>query len=178
MSVHKLGASAIKDQPQHAGSSRPARRRVAVLYASAMLLSLVGLADATYLTINHLTGQNARCTVTGGCNEVLGSIYSSVGGVPLAAFGAFAYFMVFSLATLALYGYRRAASALVLLVALMLLTTLWLLYVQAFVLHKYCEYCLLSAAVTLGLTGIVIALRFGRPFEDVSGQDSKSSGRL
>jgi uncharacterized membrane protein len=130
------------------------------------LLALTGLADAIYLTINHLTGQSARCTVTGGCNEVLGSAYSSIGGVPLAAFGVLAYFTVFSLATLALYGYRRAASALTVLVALMLMTTLWLLYVQAFILHKYCEYCLLSAAITLALTGVVIALRFVRPVED------------
>ena len=140
--------------------------RVRVLYAIMTLLALTGLADAIYLTINHLTGQSARCTVTGGCNEVLSSAYSSIGGVPLAAFGALAYFTVFSLATLALYGYRRAASVLAVLVALMLMTTLWLLYVQAFILHKYCEYCLLSAAITLALTGIVIALRFVRPVED------------
>ena len=144
----------------------PERGRVRVLYAIMTLLALTGLADAIYLTINHLTGQSARCTVTGGCNEVLGSAYSSIGGVPLAALGALAYFTVFSLATLALYGYRRAASALTVLVALMLMTTLWLLYVQAFILHKYCEYCLLSAAITLVLTGLVIALRFVRPVED------------
>ena len=165
MSVGKLGASAIKDRQQQV-MMRPLRGRARVLYAIATLLALTGLADAIYLTINHLTGQSARCTVTGGCNEVLGSVYSSVCGVPLAAFGALAYFTVFSLATLALYGYRRATSALALLVALMLMTTLWLLYVQAFILHKYCEYCLLSAAITLALTGVVIALRFVRPVED------------
>ncbi len=137
-----------------------------MLYVIAMLLALVGLADALYLTINHLTGQNARCTITGGCGEVLGSAYSSVGGVPVAAIGALAYFTVFSLATLALFGYTRAQMLLSLIVGLMFLTTLWLLFVQAFILHKYCEYCLLSAAITFGLTGIVIALKFVRPDKD------------
>ncbi len=165
MSVRKPRALATKDQQQHAGS-RPARGRAGVLYVIATLLSLVGLADATYLTINHLTGQNARCTITGGCGEVLGSAYSTVGGVPVAALGALAYFTVFSLATLALFGYTRARMLLSLVVGLMLLTTLWLLFVQAFILHKYCEYCLLSAAITLGLTGIVIALKFVRPDKD------------
>jgi uncharacterized membrane protein len=145
---------------------RPASGRARVLYIIMTLLALSGLADSIYLTINHLTGQSARCTVTGGCNEVLGSAYSSLGGVPLAAFGMLAYFTVFSLATLALYGYRQAQALLNVLVALMLMTTLWLLYVQAFILHKYCEYCLLSAAITLALTGVVIALRFVRPVED------------
>jgi uncharacterized membrane protein len=65
-------------------------------YTLAALLALVGLADALYLTINHLTGQTARCTVAGGCNEVLGSAYASVGGMPIAALGAAAYFAVFS----------------------------------------------------------------------------------
>lgn len=166
MSVGKLEAKAAKDRQQQS-NMRPVRGRGRVLYAIMTLLALVGLADAIYLTINHLTGQNARCTVTGGCNEVLGSVYSSVGGVPLAAFGALAYFTVFSLATLALYGYRRAQTLLTTLVALMLMTTLWLLYVQAFILHKYCEYCLLSAAITLALTGIVIALRFVPSVEDI-----------
>ncbi|HEV2915600.1 MAG TPA: vitamin K epoxide reductase family protein [Pyrinomonadaceae bacterium] len=127
-----------------------------MLYAIAALLALLGLADAVYLTINHLTGQTARCTVTGGCNEVLGSAYATAGGVPIAALGAVAYFAVFSLATLVLFGYRWARTILALLVGLMLLTTLWLLFVQAFILHKFCDYCLLSATIILILSGIVV----------------------
>ena len=160
MSARQRKASAIRAQQQQAADARTVRGRAAVLLVTAALLSLLGLADAVYLTINHLTGQSARCTVTGGCNEVLGSAYSTLGGVPLALFGALAYFVAFSLATLAIFGYRLARTVLEGLVALMLLTTLWLLYVQAFVLHKYCEYCLFSAVLTLALTGIVIALRF------------------
>jgi uncharacterized membrane protein len=91
---------------------------------------------------------------------VLGSAYSSVGGVPVAALGALAYFTVFSLVTLAFFGYRQARMLLALVVALMLLATLWLLFVQAFILHKYCEYCLFSAALTLILSGLVVALRY------------------
>lgn len=134
-------------------------------YMIAALLSLVGLADAGYLTINHLTGQTARCTVAGGCNEVLGSAYASVGGLPIAAIGALAYFSVFSLATLALFGYRRARTLLALLVGLMLLASLWLLFVQAFILHKFCDYCLLSAATTMMLAGVVFASRIIRAKE-------------
>jgi len=37
----------------------------------------------------------------------------------------------------------------------MFLTSLWLLYLQAFVIHHFCQYCLLSAGVTTILTAIV-----------------------
>jgi uncharacterized membrane protein len=76
--------------------------------------------------------------------------------VPLAALGAVAYFTVFSLATLAAFGYRLVGKLLAALVALMFLTTLWLIYLQAFVIHHFCQYCLLSAAVTITLTVLVM----------------------
>jgi uncharacterized membrane protein len=129
-----------------------------LLYAIAALLSLTGLADAIYLTVEHLMGETATCVVTRGCAEVLGSKYATVGKVPLAALGALAYFTAFSLATLAAFGYRRAAICLMFLVQAIFAVTLWLLLVQAFVLHAFCDYCLFSAAVTLLLTGLVATL--------------------
>jgi len=78
--------------------------------------------------------------------------------MPVAAFGCLAYFSVFSLATFAAFAYRRAAALLTLLVGAMFLVTLWLLYVQAFVLHAYCRYCLFSAAITFLLAGLMIAI--------------------
>jgi uncharacterized membrane protein len=144
--------------------SRPgAARHPALIYGPAMLVSLIGLGDSIYLTVQHLTGQSVRCTVTTGCSAVLSSHYSTIAGVPTAAFGAFAYFAAFSLATLAVFGYERARTALTILVAPMLIMTLWLLYVQAFVLRAYCEYCLLSAGMTLALAALVAAARFVIP---------------
>lgn len=129
---------------------------------AAAALALTGLADALYLTVKHLSGQSVQCTVTTGCEEVLTSAYASIGGFPLAALGALAYFMVFSLATLSLFGYEAARRLLFYLVTLMLLTSLFLIYVQAFVLGHWCQYCLLSAAVTCSLMGVVVAERFSR----------------
>ena len=126
------------------------------LYAVAALLSLVGLADALYLTIEHVTGQSVRCTIISGCSEVLSSPYAVVAGVPLALIGAAAYFTVFSLATLAAFGYRTAGKFLFVLVAAMFLVSLWLIYLQAFVIREFCQYCLLSALITLGLSVVVL----------------------
>jgi uncharacterized membrane protein len=146
----------------HAGkreTESPPQGRVSRLYSLAAVLSLVGLADAIYLTVEHLTGRSVRCTVTSGCSEVLSSPYATIGGYPLALFGALGYFTAFSLATLAAFGSTRAGNLFAALVALMFATSLWLLYLQAFVLHAFCQYCLLSAAITTLLAVIVVARR-------------------
>jgi uncharacterized membrane protein len=133
-------------------SSTDSRQSIAWPYLVTALLSLVGLGDALYLTVQDLTGQSLRCTIVAGCSEVLSSPYAHIGRIPLAVLGAFAYFTVFSLSILAAFGYDFARPLLTALVALMFLTTLWLLYLQAFVIHHFCQYCLLSAAVTITLT--------------------------
>ena len=134
-----------------------ARFRI-ILYTVAAIASLAGLADATYLTVQALTGETLVCGGSPDCFRVLGSSYARIAGVPIAAFGTLAYFSVFSLATLAVFGYSRARTFLILAVGAMFLVTLWLLYVQAFILHAYCRYCLFSAAIIFLLAGVVIAI--------------------
>jgi uncharacterized membrane protein len=126
------------------------------LYLTAAVVSLLGLADAIYLTVEHVTGQSVRCTIIAGCSEVLSSSYAVIAGVPLAMIGAAAYFGVFSLSTLAAFGYRIAGTLLTPLVLLMFLFSLWLIYLQAFVIHAFCQFCLFSAAITTALTVIVL----------------------
>ena len=129
------------------------------LYALAALLALFGLADALYLTIEHVTGQSVRCTILAGCSAVLSSPYAVVAGIPLAAVGAAAYFSAFSLAILTLFGYRQAGKLLLALVIAMFAVSLWLIYLQAFVIREFCQYCLLSALITTTLLVVVFISR-------------------
>jgi len=129
-----------------------------IIYIVAAIVSLAGLADATYLTVQALTGETLGCGGSPDCFKVLGSAYARVAGIPVASFGVLGYFSVFTFATFALFGYARARIFLILTVGAMFLGTLWLLYVQAFLLHAYCRYCLFSAATTFLLAGLVIAL--------------------
>jgi uncharacterized membrane protein len=85
--------------------------------------------------------------------------------VPLALLGAIAYFTVFSLAVLAAYGYRWTSKLLALVVGVMFAMTLWLLYLQAFVIGHFCQFCLLSALVTTVLSILVIAALRATPKE-------------
>ena len=89
----------------------------------------------------------------------MSSEYATVRGIPLAMIGAAAYFTVFSLAVLAAYSYKWAGKLLTVVVGFMFVTTLWLLYLQAFVIKHFCQFCLLSALVTTILTVLVIIAR-------------------
>jgi uncharacterized membrane protein len=128
-----------------------------VLYVVAAFVSLVGLSEATYLTVIYLTGATAVCGGSASCFEVLGSKYAKIGGIPITAFGTVAYFTVFGLAIFAAFGYARARGFFALAVWAMFGFTLWLLFVQAFILHAFCRYCLFSAAMIFLLAGIVVA---------------------
>jgi uncharacterized membrane protein len=128
------------------------------LYTAVAIVSLAGLADATYLTVQALTGETLSCGGSPDCFRVLGSSYAKVGAIPVALLGALAYFTVFSFATFAAFGRGGVRKFLALIVGAMFMATLWLLYVQAFLLHAYCRYCLFSAAITFLISGLLIAV--------------------
>ena len=136
--------------------------KIAKLPLAAALVALVGLADAVYLTINHYTGEKVPCSVTGGCEAVLTSAWSEIGGVPLAAFGAAAYFTAFSLAILAAFGNRLMWRVFGVVATFMAVFSVYLLYVQKFEIKQFCQYCLLSAATSVTLFLIALWSRFWR----------------
>jgi uncharacterized membrane protein len=133
-----------------------ASRLRVILYTVAAIVSLAGLADATYLTVQALTGETLGCGGSSDCVRVLGSSYARVARIPVAAFGSLAYFGAFSFATFAAFGYERARTFFVIIVWAMFGVTLWLLYVQAFLLHAFCQFCLFSAALVFMLAASVV----------------------
>ena len=127
-----------------------------ILYVIAAGICLIGLADATYLMVQYLTGETAVCGASPDCSKVLTSPYAKVARIPVAAFGVLGYFGAFSLATFAAFGYARARRLFAFAVGAMFAATLWLLFVQAFLLHAFCRYCLFSAALVFVLAAMVI----------------------
>ena len=128
-----------------------------IIYIAIAVLALVGVAETVYLTALHLAGAHVACIASANCSRVLGSSYAEIGGFPLAAIGAAGYFAVFSFSTLALFGIPRAPLLLGLTIGAMFLATLYLLYLQAFVLKSFCDYCLFSAALVFLLAGLLVA---------------------
>jgi len=132
----------------------------------AVIVALIGIADAVYLTVHHYTAEAVPCSLTGGCEQVLTSEYAEIAGVPLAAFGAAAYFIAFSLALLSIYGNRMAWAIFGVQVVLMAIFTGWLIYVQAALIGAFCQFCLLSAATTFTLAILYfVSLRIRRSSE-------------
>jgi len=122
-----------------------------VLPILAVCFSLVGLADSVYLTANHLTNQSVPCDIVVGCEKVLSSEYSEFRGIPISILGAFAYFISFSAATLSFNQNRYAWMFLTVHSTGMAVFSGWLVYLQAFVIGAFCQFCLLSAATSMGL---------------------------
>lgn len=131
----------------------PASKAVPIIAA---LVALVGLTDAVYLTIHHYTAEPVPCSIVEGCEMVLTSDYAAIGGVPIAALGALAYAAAFILAVLTAFGKTSFWKLYGAHTALMAAITVYLIYLQAFVIGAFCQFCLLSAAVTFTLFLIFI----------------------
>ena len=114
------------------------------------VLSLAGLALATYLSVEHVTGGEAACVVSEGCGDVTTSEYAVLLGVPVAFIGVAGYGALL-LGTLAYLGLDSPTNSLAYVLLGMALLgeslTAYFVYTQAFRIHAYCVYCLASAAV-------------------------------
>jgi uncharacterized membrane protein len=145
-------------------TSNNAGSTVAKLPITAAIVALLGLADAIYLTIHHYTAEAVPCGLEFDCGAVLGSPYAEIAGVPLAAFGAAAYFAAFSLALFTAFGNQGLWKVFGIQATLMAVVSVYLIYVQYFLIHAWCQYCLVSAAIsfTLFLLFIVSIFASGR----------------
>lgn len=127
---------------------------------AAAVAALAGLADAVYLTVHHFTAEPVPCSIISGCETVLTSSYAEIAGIPLAAFGAAAYFAAFSLALLSAFGNRTAWTLFGIQSLLMGTFTAWLIYLQAVVIGAFCQFCLISAATTFTMLALYLFTRF------------------
>lgn len=127
-------------------------KRIAIIAA---LVGCFGLIDSGYLTIKHLQGSYIRCGDE--CSAVLGSRYAEgIAGIPLAGFGAMAYLTVVISALFAAAGSSLGQRILGITAIAMALFSVWLLYLQAFVIHAFCKYCLASAAASFTLAALAL----------------------
>ncbi len=142
-------------------SEKPSAK-VAFIPLLAALVALAGLADSIYLTVHHYSGEAVPCSIVKGCEVVLNSSYAQIAGIPLALFGAAAYFAAFALSLLAAFGSRAMWTLFGVQVMLMAAFTTWLLYLQGYVIGDFCQFCLLSAAITFTMLILFFASKFFR----------------
>jgi len=117
-----------------------------------LIVSFLGFLDASYLTILHYKNVIPPCSVTSGCETVLTSKYSMVGPLPVSLLGAAFYLGIMIICLLILTNYKKRflqgfyVSAIV-----GFAVSLVLIYIQAVLLHAFCQYCLLSEVTSTGL---------------------------
>jgi protein-disulfide isomerase/uncharacterized membrane protein len=150
-----------------------------------VLLSLIGLSLAGYLTYIHLgllRGEllgGAACSAAGSafnCHAVASGPWSTVLGIPLALWGVLGYLAAFALSLWARQPGEAAHGA----TLLFLLAAAFVgidLAVMAAVIRTYCLFCLLTYAVNVGLL-VVSARSLPFPWTRALAHAGEALGRL
>lgn len=119
------------------------------------LVALVGLFVAMYLALYKAGAIGTLACGTGGCETVQLSQWSVLLGVSVATWGVGFYALVFALAfagtTERFAGSRPLALSMLLLTGWGVLFSAWLTYLELFVIHAICWWCVVSAVIAVAL---------------------------
>lgn len=131
----------------------PSKAIIAVL-----VIALIGFADAAYLSVEHYKNVIPPCSI-GACEKVLTSAFSTLAGVPVSLLGAVFYLVI----ACGLFAFLESRNHEVLRLTLLFtvlgfLASLWFVFLQVFILHSYCLYCMGSATTSTLLFVCAIVL--------------------
>lgn len=125
------------------------------------VLALVGLLVSLYLTLHRLGIIGVLQCGTGSCEAVQSSAYAVFLGVPVPYVGVGGYLglLVVSLAGLqpGLLAHRGITRLLLAMALLGFAFTLYLTYVELFILHAICRWCVGSAAIITAIAVVAVA---------------------
>lgn len=150
---------------QHLSPSTPEARSDRRMRTLSIILAVAGLLISLYLSWTKLANIEVVCIQgISNCDAVQSSIYAYFppgnGGVPVAVLGLAGYVAIL----LALLFENRVAilarSGRILVFAMTLAGVLFSAYltaVEAFVLHEWCQWCVLSAIIMTLLFGLAFA---------------------
>ncbi len=110
-----------------------------------IVLTVVGVGIASYVTYVHYAGIKPACTAGESCTKVQTSIYSELAGVPVALMGLIGYVAI--LATLLAPQGENARFATLVLTLGGFGFSAYLTYRELFSIHAICEWCVTSAVV-------------------------------
>jgi len=110
--------------------------------AAAIVVAVIGLGIATYLTIVHYTGGVSVCAIAHGCETVQKSDYSKLAGVPVALLGMLGYVGI--LAAL-IRDDERSRDVAAFISILGFGFSAWLTYTEVALINAICVWCVASA---------------------------------
>lgn len=131
-----------------------------------VVLSLLGILDASYLTYNKLNNIVPPCSGGFACETVLNSPWANVGPVPLSALGLFYYTFLFVIACATMLDHKVRIGKLKNEDILLTVGTigggfsLYLVFIMGVMIKGWCLYCLISAL----LCALIFGVNFGHYF--------------
>ena len=135
------------------------------LYWLSITLASLGILVSIYMTIYKWTSNNAMCLGSGDCSTVNASPYSEVYGIPVALVGVLGYSSILGLlllqdragkffeqnSTMAVFGLSLTGFAF----------TIYLIYLELFVIKALCPFCITSQ-ITMTILFIITLIRLVR----------------
>jgi len=158
----------------------PAAQRIAF---AQIMLCVAGIVDAAVLALFHYSEATAEalCTV-GGCEAVNTSPYSTVAGIPIALIGLGAYVVIGALAFAATRDWAISDSAPLLVFGLSLvgvLYSIYLTYLELFVIYAVCPWCVASALIIAAIWVLALVdLRRRRRIEAAEAESDADTASL
>jgi uncharacterized membrane protein len=132
---------------------------------AAIVLALIGLGIASYLTYVHYEGIHPVCGLGGDCEKVQTSEWSKLAGIPVAVLGLIGYAVIF----VSLFVPGEEALIVGALTALVGFGfSAYLTYRELFTIDAICPWCVASAVV-MTLLAIVMTTRLLLPATEERG---------
>jgi uncharacterized membrane protein len=124
-------------------------------------LALIGVFVSTYLTLYKIGYIGTLQCAIGSCETVNTSRWATFLGLPVAAWGLGFYVVALVLSFLSVQeryaDSRRMAMAMAVLTAWGALFSGWLTYLELFVIHAICIWCVTSACIVLAMFLVSLA---------------------
>ena len=126
------------------------------------LVTFIGIIISAYMAYVEVTANPAVCGVIGDCNAVQQSEYASLFGIPIGVIGMIAYLVMFVISVAMNRAPQKYRSQLLFMLKLLVggaaVFTIYLTFLEPFVIGAVCAWCLLSSLIVLNLMWLVIPM--------------------
>jgi uncharacterized membrane protein len=115
---------------------------------ASIVTAILGGLDAAYLLVLKLTSAQAMCLGSGDCSTVNSSRYSEINGIPISLLGLLAYLAIIGILAIETRSRFLKQNGNLLVFGLSLVGVLfsaYLTYVELYVIHAVCPFCVASA---------------------------------
>jgi uncharacterized membrane protein len=140
-------------------------KKLEPFWAGSLALSVLGALDAFYLSWVKISHTQIFCGGSGNCERVNTSVYSELLNIPISYFGMAAYvFLVIVLILEMRKLIRKDLSILIIFGTCLIgvLYSLYLTFIEIWVIKAICPYCLISAIIMILLFAFAVVR--GKPY--------------